>query len=346
MRTWFNVHLNTKEAMNQLGLLMTYFQQESRAGRGIVRLEPHSRKMLAELISSASNQKKPRRAVQLVDHARRDSPTETFRELYSQARNQPLQDFQQPTPSRKSPPMLPESNSQQPSSQLAASTGSFLAEFSAASKREAFGKIVEHLRKSKKPEGLQKCRDILVPPVGNLDAKLVFVGEAPGADEEELGEPFVGRAGELLTKMIQAMGLDRSDVFICNVLLHRPAVGGVLSGPMSGNRPPSPEEMRAGLPQLLTFLDLVRPLVVVTLGLTAFKGLFNQYDATMSQVRGRWHQLAALSNIPVMPTYHPAYLLRNQLVSEKRKVWEDLLLVMERLDLPISEKQRGYFLPK
>ncbi|MDR3316866.1 MAG: uracil-DNA glycosylase [Puniceicoccales bacterium] len=172
--------------------------------------------------------------------------------------------------------------------------------------------------------------------VGNLDADIFFCGEAPGADEEIQGEPFVGRAGQLLTKIISAMGLSRSDVYIGNILNWRPEM------PSShGNRPPTQEEMDLCLPFLRTQVEIVSPKVLVALGATAVNGLFG-YDAgrSIGQMRGRWHDF---QGIPVMVTYHPSYLLRSPFAGAKRTVWEDMLRVMERLSMPISEEQRKYF---
>jgi uracil-DNA glycosylase family 4 len=181
-------------------------------------------------------------------------------------------------------------------------------------------------------------RHSVVFGVGNPSAELMFVGEAPGADEDLQGEPFVGRAGELLTKIIQTMGYQRSEVYIANVLKCRPDIP---SG-TPGNRQPTPAEMATCLPYLRQQIELIRPKVMVALGGTAMRGLFGKEEA-MKQMRGRWH---LFGSIPVMATFHPSYLLRNQALSLKRQVWEDMLLVLERLERPISEKQRNYFLPR
>lgn len=185
---------------------------------------------------------------------------------------------------------------------------------------------------------LVRFRTQVVFGVGNRNARLMFVGEAPGAEEDLQGEPFVGRAGELLTKMIQAMGLSREEVYIGNVLKCRPD----MPPGESGNRKPKPEEMRECFPWLHVQIRLVKPEVMVALGATAAEGLLGK-TAPMKELRGRWFEF---EGIPTIVTYHPAYLLRNQALSERRKVWEDLMAVMERLGMQISEKQRSYFLPK
>lgn len=172
---------------------------------------------------------------------------------------------------------------------------------------------------------------------GNLDADVFFCGEAPGADEEEQGEVFVGRAGQLLTKIIEAMGLRRSDVYIGNIMNWRPETPNRI-----GNRPPTQEEMQFCLPYLIGQLNIVQPKAIVALGATAVSGLLG-YDSQrrMRDCRGHWFEF---SGIPLMVTYHPSYLLRNATKAAKRIVWEDMLQVMKFLNMPISDKQKSYFL--
>lgn len=183
---------------------------------------------------------------------------------------------------------------------------------------------------------LVKTRTQVVFGVGDIHSPLLFVGEAPGADEDLRGEPFVGKAGQLLTKIIQTMGLGRDRVFIANILKCRPDT----PGQTAGNRKPTPAEMQTCLPYLLDQIRIIQPRAIVALGATAVEGLFGKCEG-ITRLRGTWMQFRG---IPVMPTYHPAYLLRNQALSEKRRVWEDMLKVMERLSLPISDRQRGFFL--
>jgi DNA polymerase len=183
---------------------------------------------------------------------------------------------------------------------------------------------------------LASARKNVVFGVGDINAQLMFIGEAPGADEDDQGEPFVGKAGQLLTRIIQAMGLTRGSVYIGNILKCRPDT----PGQASGNRKPTPEEMQTCIPYLHEQIDLIRPKVIVALGGTAVEGLLGK-TIGITKLRGQWR---TYRGIPLMPTYHPAYLLRNQAPSEKRRVWEDMLQVMERLDLSISQKQRDYFL--
>ncbi len=172
--------------------------------------------------------------------------------------------------------------------------------------------------------------------VGNPDAELMFIGEAPGAEEDAKGEPFVGRAGRLLTRIIETMGFTRDEIYIANVLKCRPD----MPAGSSGNRPPTPQEMATCLPYLSEQIEIIRPKVIVALGATAVEGLLGT-RGTMRDLRGKWH---SHQQTPLMITYHPSYLLRNQSPAEKRKVWEDMLLVLERLGRPISEKQQRYFL--
>lgn len=180
--------------------------------------------------------------------------------------------------------------------------------------------------------------------VGNIDATIMFVGEAPGAEEERQGEPFVGPAGQLLTKMIGAMGLAREAVYIGNIMNWRPQMPVSADGEQYGNRPPTPEEMAYCLPYLEAQIDVVKPQVIVALGATAAHGLLgHEAFKTLGEVRGRWQVFAGR---PLMVTYHPSYILRNQSNRSKRMIWEDLLKVMEKASLPISDKQRGYFLER
>ena len=183
---------------------------------------------------------------------------------------------------------------------------------------------------------LVSSRKNVVFGVGNESADLMFVGEAPGADEDEHGEPFVGKAGQLLTKIIETMGLKREDVYIANILKCRPDT----PGKRYGNRPPTGDEMATCSPWLHRQIEFIQPKVIVALGKTAVEGLLEQQVA-ITRFRGTWQ---TYRDIPLMPTFHPAYLLRNQSLTEKRKIWEDMLAVMEKTAMPISNKQRGFFL--
>ena len=143
----------------------------------------------------------------------------------------------------------------------------------------------------------------------------MFIGEAPGADEDEQGEPFVGRAGQLLTKIIEAMGYRREDVYIANVLKCRPPE----------NRPPLPEEVVNCMPYLLAQIDAIQPKVMVALGATAVRSLLD-VQLGITKMRGNWY---TFHGIPIMPTFHPAYLLRNP--PAKKEVWDDMKTVLAKL---------------
>ncbi len=203
-------------------------------------------------------------------------------------------------------------------------------------RRAAFEDLRARARACTKCPHLVSFRKQVVFGVGNPDAEIMFVGEAPGADEDLQGEPFVGKAGQLLTKMIQAMGLQRSDVYIGNVLKCRPNVDTA-----SGNRKPTPEEMETCLPWLKEQIKLIQPRVLIAEGDTAVKGLVPGLKDGITRLRGKWLEF---EGIPLMPTFHPAYLLRNQSLAIKRQCWEDLLAVMEKLQMAISDKQRNFFL--
>jgi len=172
--------------------------------------------------------------------------------------------------------------------------------------------------------------------VGNIDADIFFCGEAPGADEEIQGEPFVGRAGQLLTKIIEAMGLQRSDVYIGNIMNWRPKTNTSI-----GNRPPTQEEMNLCLPYLRAQLEVVKPEVIVALGNTAANGLLgHDPKRRLSSIRGKWFEF---EKTPLIITYHPSYILRSGSIYNKRIIWEDMLLVLEKIGLKITDRQRQFF---
>jgi DNA polymerase len=176
----------------------------------------------------------------------------------------------------------------------------------------------------------QRCklaphRRSLVFGIGDPHAELMFVGEAPGADEDARGEPFVGRAGQLLTDIIErGIGLTRSNVYICNVIKCRPPV----------NRNPEPDEVAACEPFLFRQIDLVRPKLIVGLGTFAVQALL-KVKTPISKLRGNWH---SVRGVRMMPTFHPAYLLRNP--TDKRLVWADIQEVMKALGRPIPKRER------
>jgi uracil-DNA glycosylase len=169
--------------------------------------------------------------------------------------------------------------------------------------------------------GLHKDRKHLVFGEGNPKAKLVFVGEGPGVDEDQAGRPFVGKSGQLLTKIIEkGMGLTRESVYICNVVKCRPP----------GNRDPNPHETRTCLPFLKAQLGIIGPGVICALGRVACQALLGG-DFKITRDRGKWR---TYHGIPLMPTFHPAYLLRNP--SAKRPVWDDVKSIMGKLGLEVK----------
>ncbi len=178
-------------------------------------------------------------------------------------------------------------------------------------------------------EGCQRCklcqaRKTIVLGEGNPRARLVFVGEGPGEQEDLQGRPFVGKAGQLLDRMIEAIGLKRSDVYIANVVKCRPP----------GNRNPEPDEIESCSPYLFRQLEHLRPEIVVALGKFSAQTLL-QTEEKITRLRGRFH---AFRGVKLMPTWHPAYLLRNP--DAKREAWHDLQLVARELGLEIPKKGR------
>lgn len=159
-------------------------------------------------------------------------------------------------------------------------------------------------------------RTNVVPGQGHPNPDIMFIGEGPGADEDEQGLAFVGRAGQLLTDIIKAMGYARDEVFIGNIVKCRPP----------DNRKPEPDEMAACLPFLERQIALLKPRYIVTLGATAYTGLFKEEEVAITKQRGVWREF---NGIPVMPTLHPAYLLRNP--AAKRDVWADMKAVLAKL---------------
>jgi DNA polymerase len=165
---------------------------------------------------------------------------------------------------------------------------------------------------------LHAGRTHVVFGVGDPRARLMFIGEGPGADEDAQGEPFVGRAGQKLNGMIRSIGLERSEVYIANIVKCRPP----------DNRDPKPDEIATCSPFLVEQIEAIRPRVIVTLGSPATRTLLNT-KIGITRLRGTWHEYRG---IPVMPTYHPAYLLRAYTEENRRKVWDDLKAARARMD--------------
>lgn len=172
---------------------------------------------------------------------------------------------------------------------------------------------------------LSRCRTNVVFGTGNPRAEIMFVGEGPGHDEDVQGLPFVGRSGELLTKIIGAMGFAREEVYIANVVKCRPPE----------NRTPLPDEVANCLPYLLSQIELIQPKVLVALGATAVRALLD-VQIGITKMRGHWY---TFRNIPIMPTFHPAYLLRNP--PAKKEVWDDMKAVLEKLGREVPKSRQG-----
>ncbi|MCX5635805.1 MAG: uracil-DNA glycosylase [Planctomycetota bacterium] len=193
-------------------------------------------------------------------------------------------------------------------------------------------KIAEEVRKCAKC-GLGSLRTNAVPGEGSQNARIVFVGEGPGADEDAQGRPFVGRSGQLLDKIIaNGMGLKRSDVFICNIIKCRPP----------DNRDPRLDEIISCMPYLQRQIELINPEIIVALGAHAAKSLLNN-NLPIGQLRGQFHEYCTgidRTTIKLMPTYHPAYLLRNYSDDNRKRVWDDMKKVLAELGLAVPKNQR------
>ena len=224
--------------------------------------------------------------------------------------------------SKLSPPALPAA--QPPAKSFVAPLPAGPSLFEVAEKRpgETLLQVREDLGECTRCK-LHRTRNKIVFGDGSSQARLVFVGEGPGADEDAQGLPFVGRAGKLLTQMIEAMGLQRRDVYICNVVKCRPP----------GNRQPEGDEVESCSPFLFRQLDVIKPKVIVCLGATAFQTLL-QSNRSISHFRGQWLDFRGYK---MLPTYHPAYLLRNP--AAKADVWKDLQKVMAELGLEVKKNK-------
>ena len=187
---------------------------------------------------------------------------------------------------------------------------------------------------------LGSFRKTLVFSIGSPEADLMLIGDTPGYHEEQKREPFAGPAGDKLTAILAAMGLAREQIYITNLCKFRPA----LPGQTRNNRPARPEEIQISRPYLRAEIEIVRPKVIIALGAAAAHGLLDSKDS-FDDLRNVWHEI---DGIPVRVSHHPSFLLLadKDALTEKRKIWEDMLVVMEKLNLPISEKQRAFFLPK
>jgi len=219
-------------------------------------------------------------------------------------------------------------------------TAARLIEVTGESKAEKLAALAAIAETSPEARALGTLRETMVFAVGNPEAQIMLIGEAPGFEEERQREPFVGPAGDKLNGILKAMGLERSEVYISNICKFRPMVEGNQG---TSNRAPNDAEMASCLAYVLTEISIIKPKVIVALGAVACKGL--GIGEGVMRLRGRFYDV---QGIQTMVTYHPSYILREEKqpgngLRAKRECWEDMLKVMEKAGLPISEKQRGYF---
>ena len=206
---------------------------------------------------------------------------------------------------------------------------------SGSSAKEKIASLKRQVAKWPAVLALADLRKTMVFSVGNPEADIMLVGESPGYDEERLGEPFVGKAGQKLDGILKAMGVERNNTYITNILKFRPA----MPNQTTNNRQPTSEELAAFMPFIQEEIKVVAPKVIIALGGTAAQALLASEESLVN-MRGEFHDC---DGVPLRVTYHPSYILHNEATSEKRKIWEDMLAVMDLLQMPVSEKQRGYF---
>lgn len=206
---------------------------------------------------------------------------------------------------------------------------------SGSSAKEKIASLKRQVAKWPAVLALADLRKTMVFSVGNPEADIMLVGESPGYDEERLGEPFVGKAGQKLDGILKAMGVERNNTYITNIVKFRPA----MPNQTTNNRQPTSEELAAFMPFIQEEIKVVAPKVIIALGGTAAQALLASEESVVN-MRGEFHDC---DGVPLRVTYHPSYILHNEATSEKRKIWEDMLAVMDLLQMPVSEKQRGYF---
>lgn len=274
----------------------------------------------------------------LLDEAARDG----LRALYRRAQGKPTTTPGTPntkpgtTPAVQARPQMPPPAPPEPAKPVAIPTHVTI---EGSTKSERLASLRQQTERWVPATSLGSLRETMVFGIGNPDARIMLVGEAPGYEEERQREPFVGPAGQKLTDILKAMGISREDVYLTNIVKFRPAT----PRQTTNNRKPSPEEIAASLPLIRAEIEIIRPACIIALGATAAEGLL-QLTGNLLTMRGSWHEC---QGIPTCVTYHPSYLLQSSAnLSMKRQLWDDMLSVMERLQIPISEKQRGFFLPK
>lgn len=203
---------------------------------------------------------------------------------------------------------------------------------------EKLAELKRYVASSPTTKALGTLRQTMVFSAGNPNADIMLVGEAPGFDDERLGEPFIGKAGQKLTGILQAMGSKREDAYLTNIVKYRPAS----ANQTTMTRKPSSEELAAFLPVFQEEVKVVAPKIIIALGAKAAQSLLAS-ESNVADLRGSFHEY---QGIPLRVTYHPSYILQDGNTPEKRELWEDMLAVMGLLDMPISEKQQGYFKQK
>jgi len=204
--------------------------------------------------------------------------------------------------------------------------------------REKIENLRQQAEKWKPARDLGSLRQTMVFSTGNPEADVMLVGEAPGFDEERLREPFVGKAGQKLDDILRAMGLDRKQCYLSNIVKFRPA----MPNQTTNNRKPTKDETASCMPFIEQEVSIVQPKVIIALGGTAAHALLG-CDLAVAKMRGSFH---TFHGIALRVTYHPSYILHNEATSEKRKLWEDMLEVMGFLGMPVSDKQKSFFLTK
>ena len=198
--------------------------------------------------------------------------------------------------------------------------------------------LKQQIADDKSFQSLGTLRDKLVFSEGDSAADVMLVGEAPSYHDEKNGQPFSGPAGKKMEDILKAMGLKREEVYLTNMVKYRPA----MTNQTTNTRKPSADEITLSMRYLMAEIAAVKPKIIIVLGATAAKSLIGA-DVPAANMLGQFHKVAG---VPVRATYHPSYLLHDGVTDEKRAVWVDMLAVMELLDMPISEKQRGFFKKK
>ena len=283
--------------------LVKYLESEKEKGRSHVLLDADARQILREL-ASRSNAKQRDKA-----KAPSTTPSPSIKKIMPAPDKVETIDLPRPDPISASLP-----------------------------KHEQLAQLEQQLRGWLMGNFPQSLRQTLVFSSGSPDGRVMLIGEAPGHEEEKALRPFEGPAGKKLDKILEAMDLNRDEVYVTNLVKFRPAT----PRQTTNNRKPSPAEVAAFMPVIREEIRIVRPQCIVALGATPLEAML-QTDSTVSSMRGSWHEF---DGIPVRVTYHPSYLLQSgESPAVKRMIWEDMLAVMEKIGMEISAKQRGYFLP-